>query len=218
MSPLRNLAQSTALKSPQDLVKEHVKISSVSLQDSLEFPLTMELFETQLAQAWINAKQSLRLLDTITPLPSTFKKRTQKTRSGQKTIEAVQESLQLMTESEIAQLNALLLTLFKHDFGLQNKFAQLKVSIDGKQVVLYYRVKKFVFKEMLLMKRIDTSHIPFLNYASVLKKKQGFQREVFEAFFDGVTRYHKKSYLDLVQPRVVPTPGIPTYKKEVYLL
>ena len=88
--------------------------------------------------------------------------------------------------------------MFKHDFGLENEFSQLKVSIDGKQVVLYYRVKKFVFKEMVQMKRIDTQHIPFLNYAAVLKKKQGFQREVYEAFFGGVTSYHKQRYLEQV--------------------
>ena len=79
-----------------------------------------------------------------------------------------------MTEEELAQYNKLIQNLFSHNFDLKAKFGQLKVRIDGRNVVMYSKVKKYVLREMMKAGKIDTKHIPFLNYSQVLRKKIGF--------------------------------------------
>ena len=72
-----------------------------------------------------------------------------------------------MTQNELKDLEAALFETFKLSFELSRRFKEYKVEIEGRDCVLYAKMKDLILEVMYKNNSINMTDIPFLPYSLV---------------------------------------------------
>lgn len=107
------------------------------------------------------------------------------------------EHVDTMTQPELGMLEKELLLTFNQQFEIQKFFQIYKTKIEGRDCVLYTKVKDVILEKLYKLKLINIVDVPFISYSLVKSLRQDIHQQMYFTFLDAALAHSKKYNIDI---------------------